>query len=149
MPLSDEGRQRLREAIDRNQPWRCATGPRTDAGKARASRNAIKHGHYTSEAIRQYRRQRALERWRDALLGIRLAELRAEHFGAGLAPPAMNSFYSAPHVASAELRVTCVRRGLRWARRAIRYSDRDEPQLRAFVERAERWLANHARSDRP
>jgi len=147
MALSDEGRQRLREAIYRNQPWRYATGPQTDAGKARASCNAIKHGRYTSDAIRQHRRRRAMERWRDALLGIRVADLQSEHLCAGLSPPPVSWFYSPPHVATAELRVVCVRRALRWAQRGIRYSDRDEPQLRAFVERAERWLADHAQSD--
>jgi hypothetical protein len=26
------------------RPWKAATGPRTDNGKARSSRNALKHG---------------------------------------------------------------------------------------------------------
>jgi len=37
--LSPEGRERLRQAALRHQPWRFATGPRTDEGKAQAARN--------------------------------------------------------------------------------------------------------------
>jgi hypothetical protein len=42
--LTAEGRRALSEAARRNQPWRASTGPRTAAGKARSSRNALKHG---------------------------------------------------------------------------------------------------------
>lgn len=38
-PLSDEGRQRLRAAIFRIQPWIRATGPKTTAGKQRSAAN--------------------------------------------------------------------------------------------------------------
>jgi hypothetical protein len=38
-PLTEGGRQRLREAALANQPWRYATGPRSSAGKAQAARN--------------------------------------------------------------------------------------------------------------
>lgn len=38
-PLSLEGRQRLRVAAYKNQPWQRSTGPRTPAGKAIAARN--------------------------------------------------------------------------------------------------------------
>ena len=37
--LTPSGRERLRKAALGNQPWRQATGPRTDAGKARAAAN--------------------------------------------------------------------------------------------------------------
>jgi hypothetical protein len=37
--LTPEGRSRLRESIRRTQPWLRATGPRTEAGKRRASEN--------------------------------------------------------------------------------------------------------------
>ena len=40
--LSDEGRQKLREAAIVNRPWRFATGPRTPEGKARAAANGKK-----------------------------------------------------------------------------------------------------------
>ena len=38
-PLSDQGRQRLRDAALRNAPWRFSTGPKTPAGKRRAALN--------------------------------------------------------------------------------------------------------------
>ena len=38
-PLTPAGRERLRQAIHRVQPWREATGPRTPAGKQRAAQN--------------------------------------------------------------------------------------------------------------
>ena len=37
-----ERRQRQREAIKRWKPWEKSTGPRTEAGKLRSSRNAAK-----------------------------------------------------------------------------------------------------------
>jgi hypothetical protein len=39
-----ERRQRQAEAIQRWSPWKQATGPRSPAGKAKASRNAFKGG---------------------------------------------------------------------------------------------------------
>ena len=41
-PLSEEGRERLRQAAFRHQPWTQATGPKTPAGKAQAARNGKK-----------------------------------------------------------------------------------------------------------
>ena len=43
----------LRTFIHRVQPWLSATGPKTPAGKARSSRNALKHGIRCREAITQ------------------------------------------------------------------------------------------------
>lgn len=40
-----ERRKKQSEAIRQWQPWSKATGPRTDAGKAIAARNAFKGGH--------------------------------------------------------------------------------------------------------
>src|SRR3954462_7223030 len=37
--LTEEGRQRLREAALLHKPWTHATGPRTPAGKARSAAN--------------------------------------------------------------------------------------------------------------
>jgi hypothetical protein len=37
--LTPEGRERLREAALKNQPWRFSTGPRTAAGKAKMALN--------------------------------------------------------------------------------------------------------------
>lgn len=44
--LTESGRQRLREAAFRNQPWRRNTGPKTQAGKVRARMNARKSGRH-------------------------------------------------------------------------------------------------------
>jgi hypothetical protein len=41
-----ERRARQAEAIRRWKPWEQSTGPRSDAGKARASRNADKGGQW-------------------------------------------------------------------------------------------------------
>jgi hypothetical protein len=38
-PLTEAGRQKLREAARRVRPWQRATGPRTAEGKARARAN--------------------------------------------------------------------------------------------------------------
>jgi hypothetical protein len=38
-PLTEAGRQRLREAARRVRPWENATGPRTPVGKRRAAEN--------------------------------------------------------------------------------------------------------------
>jgi hypothetical protein len=40
-----ERRKKQSEAIRQWQPWNKATGPRTDEGKALASKNAFKGGH--------------------------------------------------------------------------------------------------------
>ena len=40
--FTPEGLERLRAAALRHQPWRFATGPRTEAGKAVAARNGKK-----------------------------------------------------------------------------------------------------------
>ena len=65
-PLSQEARARLREAALRNKPWRHATGPRTAAGKARSSQNAVRTGADT--AARRAWRARALLFLRQATL---------------------------------------------------------------------------------
>lgn len=42
-PLTELGRQRLREAALRNRPWQFSTGPRSPDGKARAALNGHRH----------------------------------------------------------------------------------------------------------
>ena len=42
-PLRPEGRERLRQAALRNEPWQFSTGPRTEEGKARVAMNGRKH----------------------------------------------------------------------------------------------------------
>ncbi len=37
--LTDQGRRRLRAAIERHRPWEHSTGPRTPEGKARSAQN--------------------------------------------------------------------------------------------------------------
>jgi len=53
-PWTPERRARQAELIRRWQPWTRSTGPRTAAGKAKASRNAWKGGHW--QQIRELRR---------------------------------------------------------------------------------------------
>jgi hypothetical protein len=53
-PLTPRGRQALREAAVRNQPWIYSTGPRTPAGKAQAARNG-KSRQLNSCSIREIR----------------------------------------------------------------------------------------------
>ena len=45
-PWTLERRQRQAEQIRRWRPWEQSTGPRTPEGKAKASRNAYKGGHW-------------------------------------------------------------------------------------------------------
>jgi hypothetical protein len=42
-PLTELGRQRLREAALRNQPWQFSTGPRSPDGKSKAALNGHHH----------------------------------------------------------------------------------------------------------
>lgn len=52
-------RARQAKLIQRWRPWERSTGPRTNRGKARAARNALKHGERSAAAIaftRQLRR---------------------------------------------------------------------------------------------
>lgn len=41
--ITDEGRERCREAALRARNWEKSTGPKTEAGKARSKMNALKH----------------------------------------------------------------------------------------------------------
>jgi len=41
-PLTDEGRERLRQSAINNRPWEHSTGPKTQKGKARSAANGCK-----------------------------------------------------------------------------------------------------------
>jgi hypothetical protein len=47
--LPEAGRQRLRCAIARTQPWLKSTGPKTLMGKIMSRQNALKHGLRSKE----------------------------------------------------------------------------------------------------
>lgn len=51
-----ERRARAAELIRTWRPWEKSTGPRTDAGKAASSTNALKHGARSAEVIAAERR---------------------------------------------------------------------------------------------
>lgn len=53
-----ERRARQAEIIRLYQPWRHATGPRTEAGKARVAMNALRHGYRSRAWILKARRIR-------------------------------------------------------------------------------------------
>lgn len=53
-PWTPERRARQAELIRTWQPWTRSTGPRTPEGKAKASRNAWKGGHW--QQIKELRR---------------------------------------------------------------------------------------------
>ena len=48
--------------IRRWQPWRSSTGPKTEIGKARCARNALKHGKRSLATIREFQRIRRVLR---------------------------------------------------------------------------------------
>lgn len=49
---TDEQRAAAAERIRKTRPWEKSTGPRTRAGKKRASRNARKHSQRSTESQR-------------------------------------------------------------------------------------------------
>ena len=59
---SPERRARQAALIRTWAPWRLSTGPKTQAGKARCSKNALKHGHRSRATIAEYRRIRRILR---------------------------------------------------------------------------------------
>ena len=48
--------------IRRWQPWRSSKGPRTESGKARCAKNALKHGKRSLATIREFQRIRRVLR---------------------------------------------------------------------------------------
>jgi hypothetical protein len=57
-PLTEEGRERLRQAAQQYQPWRFATGPRTPSGKSISASNGAKH-RGGERGVRELRRETA------------------------------------------------------------------------------------------
>lgn len=72
-PLSSAGRQRLREAVLREQPWRYSTGPRTANGKAAVARN----GRMRMKGKTSVRERRAMVVEANSLIS-QMAMLRAK-----------------------------------------------------------------------
>ena len=77
-PLPLESIYRMRDAINRNKPWKRSTGPRTPAGKAKVARNG-KVRQMNSRSIREIRAdicgimcliEANRESWEDVLRGI-------------------------------------------------------------------------------
>jgi hypothetical protein len=104
---SCERRARHAALIRRSEPWRRSSGPRTEAGKARSSANALKHG-YRSRAHIEMKRQ-AAEMTRQARhilrvsarnLAIVRAWLRAR--AAGLAPETIAGLEDVPRLQSGQ-----------------------------------------------
>lgn len=60
-----ERRAKQAEAIRRWQPWLQSTGPTSDGGKARSSRNADKGGKRCSLRLELARLQELLREWQE------------------------------------------------------------------------------------
>ena len=55
-----ELRARQSQAIQSWQPWKKSTGPKSDVGKAKVSRNAVKHGDRSADTLAELQALRAL-----------------------------------------------------------------------------------------
>jgi len=76
--LSPEGLAALRASARRVRPWAHSTGPRTEAGKARSSRNALKHGLRRAGVIAAQRELARAIRVLDAAAAAGAADALAE-----------------------------------------------------------------------
>ena len=72
-PLSQAGRQQLREAALRHRPWERSTGPTSPEGKAKAAANGRRRQR-GSKSLRQIRKEVAT----DARLLGELAKIRED-----------------------------------------------------------------------
>src|SRR5688572_21372695 len=59
---SPERRARQADLIRRQAPWRHSTGPKTEAGKARCAKNALRHGGRSRARILELQRIRRILR---------------------------------------------------------------------------------------
>ncbi len=80
--LTPEGRERLRQAALRNEPWRYSTGPRTREGKARARGNALVCGDRAC-TLEPYTSLARLRTCTNVYVLHGLLRLAAEALGAG------------------------------------------------------------------
>ena len=76
-PLSDGGREALRLAALRNQPWQHSTGPRTAAGKAKVAENGRRF-HAGAQSIRKVRAELRAVRQLIRKMKDTCAEIRIE-----------------------------------------------------------------------
>jgi hypothetical protein len=74
---SCERRARQAALIRTWAPWRRSTGPKTEAGKARCSMNALKHGHRSRATIREYQRIHHVLRLTARNIAVLRAHIRA------------------------------------------------------------------------
>jgi hypothetical protein len=81
--LTAAGLAALRASALRNKPWLASTGPRTAAGKARSSANALRHGERSADA--RQRRGEAAELMR--VLRLLRAVGTADRAADGAGPP--------------------------------------------------------------
>jgi hypothetical protein len=73
---TEQRRARQSALVARWQPWRRATGPRTDAGKARSSANAFKHGLRSRAHLESQRQAREKRREIRRFLSIAAHNIR-------------------------------------------------------------------------
>ena len=91
---SPERRARAAARIRLFEPWRRSTGPRTEAGKAKSSANALKHGLRSRACIESKRQVRHILRVSAANLATLRTWLRARR--AGIAPATLVGLQAIP-----------------------------------------------------
>ncbi len=74
---SSERRARQAALIRSWAPWLRSTGPKTEAGKARCSQNALKHGYRSRATIREYQKIRYVLRLAARNIALLRVHIRA------------------------------------------------------------------------
>lgn len=135
-----ERRRRMREHAMRVQPWRWSTGPRTAAGKARSSMNALKHGDYSRQTMAGWCYLKAVR----AILD--LYYLRHDRAWQRRCPAARRRWPCSGYrrrSMGADLELSAARRLLRYHDRIENdYGDHDglASELRPIVDQVRAWL---------